>query len=94
MTDIPAFLLSADGIAMTITIIATLLPIYRVLVGPTIPDRIAASDAIGNTVTILFVIYASASDSVFLFDIAVLLAIVSFIGTLALAKYVDKGKVF
>ncbi|NLI62120.1 MAG: cation:proton antiporter [Methanosarcinaceae archaeon] len=87
------FWLTADGIALAIAVLATLLPIYRVLVGPTIPDRIAASDAIGNTVTILFVIYASASNSIFLFDIAVLLAIVSFIGTVAMAKYVDKGKV-
>lgn len=91
---IPSFWFTVDGVALAIVVLATLLPIYRVFVGPTILDRIAALDAIGNTITILFVIYASTLGSVFLFDIAVLLAIVSFIGTLALAKYVDKKKVF
>ncbi|WNY25756.1 monovalent cation/H+ antiporter complex subunit F [Methanolapillus millepedarum] len=89
--------LSAFGwvtvIALFVATAALFMAIYRVFVGPTIVDRIAAADAIGNTIVIILAIYAFSQDSQFLIDIALLLAIISFIGTLAMAKYVDRGDV-
>jgi multicomponent Na+:H+ antiporter subunit F len=72
---------------------ALFLAVYRATVGPTFADRIAALDSIGNTAVVLFVIYAYSQNSKFLVDIAILLALISFIGTLAITKYYDKGEV-
>jgi len=85
--------ITVTNIALAIALMALILAVYRVFVGPTIMDRIAASDAIGNTLVVIFAIYAFSQKSEFLIDIALLLALISFIGTLAMAKYIDKGEV-
>jgi len=84
---------TVTNIALTIAIVALFMAVYRVFVGPTIMDRVAASDAIGNTMVVIFAIYAFSQQSEFLINIALLLALISFIGTLAMAKYIDKGEV-
>ena len=85
--------ITATNVAMTITTAALFMAVYRVFVGPSITDRIAASDAIGNTLVVIFAIYAYSQQSEFLIDIALLLALISFIGTLAMTKFIDKGEV-
>lgn len=81
------------GFALVVATCALFLAVYRLFVGPTIMDRVASLDAIGNTVVVIFAVYAFSQQSQFLIDIAILLALISFIGTLALAKYIDKGEV-
>lgn len=81
------------SIALVIATLALFLAVYRLFVGPTIMDRVASLDAIGNTLVVIFAIYAFSQQSQFLIDIAILLALISFIGTLALSKYIDKGEV-
>ncbi|WNY23854.1 Na(+)/H(+) antiporter subunit F [Methanimicrococcus hongohii] len=82
------------SIALIVSTTALFLAVYRLFVGPTIMDRVAALDSIGMTLVVIFAIYAFSQQSSFLIDIAILLALISFIGTLALAKYIDKGEVF
>jgi multicomponent Na+:H+ antiporter subunit F len=82
------------GIALVVLTAALFLAVYRLFVGPTIMDRVAALDAVATTMVVMFAVYAFSQQSKFLIDIAILLALISFIGTLALAKYIDKGEVF
>ncbi|MDR2944333.1 MAG: cation:proton antiporter [Methanosarcinales archaeon] len=82
------------SVALTIATGALFLAIYRLFAGPTIMDRVASLDALGNTLVVLIAIYAFSQHSLFLLDVAILLALISFIGTLALSKYIDKGEVF
>lgn len=83
----------ADFLALVVMVAATAPCLYRVLYGPTLPDRIAASDAMGNAIVVVFGLYAFQENSIFLMDVAMLLAIISFVGTIVVAKYLDKGKV-
>jgi len=85
--------ITVTNIALTIATAALILAVYRIYVGPSITDRIAALDAIGNTLVVILAIYAYSQQSEFLIDIALLLALISFIGTLAVSKFVDKGEV-
>jgi len=94
MIDIDSAFSLVTSIAMVVATAALFLAVYRLFVGPTIMDRVASLDAIGNSVVVLLAIYAFSQQSQFLIDIAILLALISFIGTLALTKYVDKGEVF
>jgi Multisubunit Na+/H+ antiporter, MnhF subunit len=94
MIDIDSAFSLVTSIALVIATAALFLAVYRLFVGPTIMDRVASLDSIGNSVVVLLAIYAFSQQSQFLIDIAILLALISFIGTLALAKYVDQGEVF
>ncbi|WP_048141799.1 MULTISPECIES: cation:proton antiporter [unclassified Methanosarcina] len=83
----------ADFLALIVMVVATAPCIYRVLYGPTLADRIAAEDAMGNALCVIFALYAYQASSIFLMDVAMLLAIISFVGTVIVAKYLDKGEV-
>lgn len=61
----------------------------RVLKGPTMADRMVAIDIFGILVVGICVILAVITERLFLIDIAIAWIILSFIGTLTLAKYLS-----
>lgn len=68
--------------------------IYRVIKGPSIPDRVIALDAIGiNLVAIIALISIVLETHAFL-EIILLIGILAFIGTVAFSKYLEKGVIF
>lgn len=73
--------------------LAMLLLIYRVIKGPSMPDRIIALDAIGiNLVAMTALTSIILKTSAFL-EIILLIGILAFIGTVAFAKYLEKGEI-
>jgi len=67
--------------------------IYRLVKGPTIPDRVIALDAMGvNLVSITAVLSMLLGTSNYL-DVILLIGILAFIGTVAFAKFLEKGEV-
>ncbi|WP_318509384.1 Na(+)/H(+) antiporter subunit F1 [Bacillus sp. T3] len=71
--------------------LAMLLLIYRVIIGPSMPDRVIALDAIGiNLVALTALTSIILKTSAFL-EIILLIGILAFIGTVAFAKYLEKG---
>jgi multicomponent Na+:H+ antiporter subunit F len=64
--------------------------LYRVVRGPTIADRMVGIDIFGILVVGITVIIAIATGRMFLIDIGIAWIILSFIGTLTLAKYLSK----
>lgn len=79
--------------AATLVSISILLTLYRVFKGPSMPDRVIALDVIGIqliSVTALFCIILNTSAFI---EVMLLLAILAFIGTVAFAKYIEKGVV-
>ena len=71
--------------------VSLILLIYRVLVGPTNPDRATALDVIGICLMETAAISAILLVTIKLNDVILLIGILSFIGTLALAKYIEMG---
>lgn len=71
--------------------VSLILLIYRVLVGPTNPDRATALDVIGICLMATAAISAILLVTTKLNDVILLIGILSFIGTLALAKYIEMG---
>lgn len=61
--------------------------LYRIAHGPTAPDRVVAIDIIGTVVVGFVAIITAVSGEAYLLDVALVWALVSWIGTLALAKY-------
>lgn len=63
--------------------------LYRVGRGPTAPDRMAAIDILGTVVVGFVAILTAISGKAYLLDVAIVWALVSFVGTLALSKYLE-----
>ncbi|MEK4404594.1 Na(+)/H(+) antiporter subunit F1 [Sporosarcina sp. FSL K6-6792] len=67
--------------------------LYRVFRGPSIPDRLVALDGIGvmliSAIALLSVIF----DTGFFMEVILLIAIMSFIGTVSFSKFIEKGEI-
>ena len=61
--------------------------LYRIAQGPTASDRMVAIDILGTVVVGFVAIITVLTGKAYLLDVALLWALVSFVGTLALAKY-------
>ncbi|MBA7540115.1 Na(+)/H(+) antiporter subunit F [subsurface metagenome] len=66
--------------------------LYRIIKGPTIPDRMVGIDIFGILVVGICAILAIITGRIFIIDIGIAWIILSFIGTLTLAKYLSKKK--
>ena len=71
----------------------TLLVSYRVIRGPTVPDRVVALDTIGTNVVAIAVLFAVASGQGFFIGVSLVLAIIGFISTITVARYVTEGDI-
>jgi len=67
--------------------------IYRIIKGPTIPDRVVALDAMTTVIIVMLGAYSYDKGSAFFLDVAMVLAVISFVGTVAISKYLDEGVV-
>lgn len=72
-------------------LLAALLCLWRIVLGPTAPDRIVATDILGILVVGFCALVAVETKKSFYMDIAIAWALQSFIGMLALAKFI-RGK--
>jgi multicomponent Na+:H+ antiporter subunit F len=74
---------------MLFLLICFLLSLYRILKGPTPADRSVATDILGILVIGFCAILAVYTKKDWYMDIAIAWALQSFIGTLALAKFLE-----
>ncbi|OMP67792.1 Na(+)/H(+) antiporter subunit F1 [Domibacillus epiphyticus] len=80
-------------LTLVLLAIAMLGLVYRLVKGPTTPDRVVALDAMGvNLVSIAAVLSMILKTSNFL-DIILLIGIMAFLGTVAFAKFLEKGEI-
>ena len=61
----------------------------RAVLGPTAPDRVVAVDAFTAILVACFVLLGVYYRAPFYLDVALVYAIMAFIGTLAVAKYLE-----
>lgn len=78
-------------VALTLLALAIVVATYRLIRGPSLPDRVAAGDLIGMLAAgMIGVACIAAGDSVFL-DVGIVLALISFLATVAIARYIERG---
>lgn len=73
--------------------LALLLNMYRLLRGPDTPDRILALDTAYVNSIALLVLFGIQQGSTLYFEIALLIAMVGFVGTVILSKYLLRGNI-
>ena len=86
MTDLPFV------IALTMLVVAAGLTFVRLVKGPTLPDRVIAIDLIGVLLVCLLVLMAGSTAQGAFLDVAMVVALISFVGTVAYARYIERDK--
>jgi multicomponent K+:H+ antiporter subunit F len=80
-------------IAQFVLALAMAAGVWRLLRGPRAQDRILALDSIYLSAMLLLVTFGIRSGSLLYFEIALVLGALSFVSTLALAKFLMRGEV-
>ena len=80
MTFLAGVLLTIGGAAF----------LFRVLRGPTVPDRVVALDGLLFVVVISIIVAAANSDSGITLTTVLVVAVSGFVGTTALARFVER----
>ena len=75
--------------AMAVLLLSSFLCLYRIGMGPTAPDRTVAIDILGTLIVGFCCVFALWQKRDFYMNIAIAWALVSFVGTIALAKYLE-----
>jgi multicomponent Na+:H+ antiporter subunit F len=78
-------------LALNVLVVALFLAFIRLVRGPSLPDRVVALELCGTVVVGIIAVQSILTDQRVLLDVAIGLALVSFLGTVAFARYVGKG---
>ncbi len=83
----------AIAISFVMVAAALLLSFIRLVIGPDVPDRILALDTLYINSIALLILLGIHLDSALYFEAALLIAVMGFMGTLALSKYLLRGDI-
>ena len=86
-------LTTAIAIALFLLGIAIALNLWRLVLGPSLPDRILALDTMYINAIALLVLFGIYQGSILYFEAALLIAVMGFVGTVALSKYLLRGDI-
>jgi multicomponent K+:H+ antiporter subunit F len=89
-----ALILTGAAMAAQVALaVALALAAFRMIRGPRAHDRVLALDAIYVNTMLLFLTLGVSTGTVFFFEAALVIAMVGFVATLALAKFLMRGEV-
>ena len=88
MTDI--FHIFVSWIVLPVITLSVALSFVRLVRGPSLPDRVVALDLMTTLGIAVIGVYAIVIDEAIFIDIAVVVALISFLGTIAFAYYVQR----
>ncbi len=82
---------AALDVVLAVMTLAIAIALVRLIVGPTLADRVVALDLIGALAAGTIAATAIHSGAPALLDAAVVVGLVAFVGTVALARHVERG---
>lgn len=77
-------------IAFTLVSLGAVAFLARLVLGPTLPDRVLALDGFASTLTVGVVVAAFATGSAFKVTIVLVVALVGFVGAGVMARFVER----
>ncbi len=72
--------------ALVVTVICA---VFRLIKGPFLPDRVLSLDFLSSVAIGVVAVYAIATDNAVLLDIALSVALLSFLGSIAFAYFLE-----
>jgi multicomponent K+:H+ antiporter subunit F len=86
-------LTSSIAVAQICLVLAAGCAVFRLLRGPRAQDRVLGLDALYVNCMLLLVVFGIGSGSTLYFEAALVIALLGFVGTVALAKFLLRGEV-
>ena len=77
---------------MPVLSVAMLFAFLRLVRGPSLPDRVVALDLMATLVIGIVAAYSVATGQSAYLDVAIILALIAFLGTVAFAYYIQRGE--
>ena len=79
-------------ICLFVTSASMLVAIYRLLRGPSLPDRLAASDMLATCIMATIIMVGMLADTRDFIDVVMAIAVLGFFGTVTVSKYILGGR--
>ena len=79
-------------VALPVLGLALLLTVVRIALGPSLPDRVVGLDLLSTLGISVVAVVALASGNAVYLDVAIVLALLSFLGTVAFAAYLERSR--
>jgi multicomponent Na+:H+ antiporter subunit F len=89
--ELSPLLTTATLVVMAMLSVSLFLTFVRLVRGPSLPDRVVALDLTAPLVVGVIVVYDLATRQPVLLDVALVMALVGFLGAVAFAYYVERG---
>ncbi len=86
-------LIMVVDIALAVVAISIGICFYRVILGPTVPDRVVALDTIAVNIVAVISLYSIKLETKLFLDAVLVIAILGFVGTVAIAKFLQRGDI-
>ncbi|MBD3290098.1 pH regulation protein F [candidate division KSB1 bacterium] len=77
-------------ISLVLLFVALILTFIRLALGPSLPDRIVALDLIALLILGVIIAYVALTKEIVYLNATVLLALITFLATVAFARYLEK----
>lgn len=87
-----SFIELSANISVTIIGLSILVIFLRLVIGPTIEDRIVALDLLSANAIAFIAVYSIQKKTTTFLDVGVIVAILAFLGTVAFAFYLEKRR--
>jgi multicomponent Na+:H+ antiporter subunit F len=81
-----------SAVALTMLALGLALTFVRLVRGPTLPDRVISIDLIGILIVCVLVVVGGESGQGAFLDVAMVIALISFVGTVAYARYLERER--
>jgi multicomponent Na+:H+ antiporter subunit F len=81
----------AATVSLVILMLSLGLALWRLARGPALPDRVVALDLVASIVFGIIAAYSVLTSVAVFLNAAVLLALIAFLGTVAFARYLERG---
>lgn len=88
VVDLPEWIFLLSYVVLAASLV---LAFFRMMRGPSLPDRIIALDLSAVILLCVAAVYAMQSGQHLFLDAALVIAVILFIGTVAFARYIEKG---
>jgi len=80
------------NIAFILLMIFGMLALVRLIYGPTAPDRVVGLDTMTTITVAAMIVYGTITAQVVMIDVALVYAILSFVATIYIARYIEEKK--
>ena len=87
------FLIGAINLAQLFLALAMVFAAWRLLLGPRAQDRVLGLDTLYVNATLLLITQGMRTGTVLYFEVALVISLLGFVSTVALAKFLMRGEV-